>query len=107
MGMSAEEFWHGDFRLCEAYRKAARIRQSNTLEAEWRAGVYVFEALVSASNAFREFGKGVDHAYPEKPVFSFYEDDGDKDGDRRQMEKMKAVVEAYAAGFNARLRKGD
>lgn len=108
MGMSAEEFWHGDLRLCEAYRKAARIRRSNALEAEWRAGVYVFEALVSASNAYREFGKGVEHEYPQAPVFTLRGTaEEDAAADKRHMERMRARVETFAARFNSRFDDGE
>ena len=69
IGMSAKEFWRGMPRLAVAYRDAAKIERENRYQAEWRQGVYVYEALLSASAFFREWSKGLEHKYPDAPVF--------------------------------------
>ncbi len=107
IGMSAEEFWHGDFRLAGAYRKAEEIRRENRYAAEWRAGVYTFEALLTASPAFRELTRGLDHEYPERPIFSTVPGKTrGKTEEERQEERMWAIAEhiaAMAENANARL----
>ena len=101
--MSSEEFWHGNPKLAIAYREAERIKRDNRYLAEWRAGVYTFEALLTASPAFREISKGIDHQYPTKPIFSTTpaKEPSEEDKRREQMEKNKAAFMAMAEKFNA------
>ena len=103
--MSSEEFWHGDPKLAIAYREAERIKRDNRYLAEWRAGVYVFEALLTASPAFREISKGIDHQYPTKPIFSATPEKEmtEEDREKAQMEKNKAAFMAMAEKLNAEL----
>lgn len=109
IGMSAEEFWHGDLRLCKAYREAYSITVENKYVAEWRSGVYMFEALLSAANAYREFQKTSDHPYPEKPLFSTERAKkiAEEQEEKARMERNKAVFTAFAAKFNARFEQGE
>lgn len=101
--MSSEEFWHGDPKVAVAYREAEKIKRDNRYLAEWRAGVYFFEALLTASPAFREISKGIDHQYPTKPIFSAVPEKEMSEEDKRkaQMEKNKAAFMAMAEKFNA------
>ena len=103
IGMSSEEFWHGDPRLARAYREAERIRRDNRYLAEWRYGVYVYEALLTASPAFREISKGVKHEYPKEPLFSATppKEMSQEEKDKALMEKNKAVFMAMAEKLNA------
>lgn len=107
--MTAEEFWHGDLRLCKAYREAYAITVENKYVAEWRAGVYVFEALRSAANAYREFQKGEEHPYPDKPLFSTERsrEIAEEQEAKARMERNKAAFMAFAAQFNARFEQGE
>lgn len=102
MGMSNDEFWHGNPKLAIAYREAERIKRDNRYLAEWRAGVYMLEALLTASPAFREISKGIDHQYPTKPIFSTtpVKEPSDEDRWREQMERSKAAFMAMAEKFN-------
>lgn len=108
IGMSAEEFWHGDVRLAESYREAMKIRRDNKLYDEWRQGVYVLEALVTASPAFREFGKGVEHDYPSEPIFSSPErrKEIEEEKEKVQMEKMLAKFGARVVDINQSIKEG-
>ncbi|MEC4272963.1 hypothetical protein VJ923_07315 [Adlercreutzia sp. R25] len=105
--MSAEEFWHGDFRLAGAYREADRIRRDNRYAAEWRAGVYMFEALLTASPAFRELSGGIDHEYPPEPIFSAMtaaeREAREAADEERRAEEMIERFKRMALEANARL----
>ena len=102
--MSAEEFWHGKPRLAVAYRDAEKIRRENRYLSEWRQGIYTFEALVTASPAFREMSKGVEHSYPSKPLFSTHSQEERKEQEEMErMEKNMAVFMAMANKFNEEL----
>lgn len=107
IGMSPEEFWHGDPRFAKAYREAEKIRRDNRYMAEWRTGIYMYEALLSASNAFREVSKGIDHKYPQSPLFSTdpQKEETEEDKSRAAMEKNKANFKALAERINQRLRE--
>lgn len=105
VGMSAEEFWNGEPKLAEAYREAEKIRRENRYLAEWRAGVYVFEALCAASPAFRELSKGVEHEYPSSPIFSVSSHAvmTEEEKNKARMDKNKAAFLAMAEKLNAKL----
>lgn len=105
--MTAEEFWHGDLRLCKAYRDAYEIKLENRYVAEWRAGLYMFEALRSAAPAYREFSKGESHAFPERPLFSTERTKeliAEQEAKNR-MERQRAQFAALAARFNKRFEQ--
>lgn len=106
--MSAEEFWHGDVRLAVAYREASKIRRNNKLHAEWRQGAYIIEAMLAASPAFREFGKGVEHEYPSEPIFSdpSRAKELEEKKEQAKMEKMLARFGAKAADINQSIAEG-
>lgn len=103
--MSSEEFWHGKPKLAVAYREAERIKRENRYFEEWRAGVYVYEALLTASPAFREVSKGIDHQYPTRPIFSSAPEKEmtEEEKNKAQMEKNKAAFMAMAEKLNAEL----
>lgn len=102
--MSAEEFWHGNPRLVSAYREAERMRRENRYINEWRSGVYVYQALLAASPAFRDLGGGIEHDYPSEPLFSTSPKKvmSEDDRQRAQMEDNMAAFKAMAERFNAR-----
>lgn len=65
--MPLHEFWHGDMRLLEVYRKAY---MRNVSYSAWQQGAYVNAALsVSLSNAFAKKGaKKAEYPQWEDPV---------------------------------------
>lgn len=105
--MSAQEFWHGNPRLAIAYRDAAKIKRQNKYQDEWRAGYYFYEALLTASPAFREISKGIRHAYPEKPVFTVDSLSGltQEERDRQEMEKNRTNFLAMMEKFNQKFEE--
>ena len=102
--MSADEFWHGDLRLCKAYRDANKTRREIEDVRQWKAGIYTFQALVAASGAYRELSPGPDATYPEAPLFGSQEtrERAERMKEKRKLEKDKAFVETFAAQFNAK-----
>lgn len=104
--MGADEFWHGDFRMAEAYKRAAKIATERRLQQEWRIGVYTREALIDASRFFREWTKGASYRYPDKPLFGDSADDGGDTTARDAMERNKRNFLAMMAQANAKLGEG-
>lgn len=104
-GMRADEFWHGDMRLARSYRAAFRLKQEREYVAEWRSGLYVVEALLTAAPAFREFSEGVRHTYPDMPLQSALldEDDVQEIRDRHDYERNRGNFMAQVTAANRRL----
>lgn len=104
--MSNEEFWHGNVKLAKAYREAAKINRENRYFAEWRIGLYVTEALLTASPAFRELSPGIKHEYPTRPFFveGTQVKSDKKDANLELMEKNKAVFIQMANRINESLQ---
>lgn len=53
IGMTYDEFWDGDVRLTEVYRKADELREKRRNRELWMQGLYIYEALCDASPLFR------------------------------------------------------
>lgn len=53
IGMSYDEFWNGDVERVIAYRTAGELRDKRRNQELWLQGLYVYEALCSASALFR------------------------------------------------------
>ena len=70
IGMSYAEYWEGDPKLAQYYRKAYRIKQEEINNNAWLQGVYIYDAVSTAlHNALRGFGKSKPQAkdYAKKP----------------------------------------
>ena len=58
IGMSFAEYWEGDSKLAQYYRKAYRIKQEETNNNAWLQGMYIYDAVSTAlHNALRGMGK--------------------------------------------------
>ena len=56
--MSYAEYWEGDPKLAQYYRKAYRIKQEEINNNAWLQGMYVYDAISTALyNALRGMGK--------------------------------------------------
>ena len=56
--MSYAEYWEGDPKLAQYYRKAYYIKQEETNNNAWLQGLYVYDAVSTAlHNALRGMGK--------------------------------------------------
>ena len=58
VGMTSEEFWHGDPLLAVAYRRMHLLQQDEANQKAWWQGYYNFVAVSTAlQNRFRAKGK--------------------------------------------------
>lgn len=48
IGMTSEEYWHGDSALTIAYRKAWRIKHRTKNQDAWWQGRYIYDAILTA-----------------------------------------------------------
>ena len=58
IGMSFAEYWEGDPKLTQYYRKAYSIKQDEINNNAWLQGMYIYDAVSTAlHNALRGMGK--------------------------------------------------
>lgn len=58
IGMSYAEYWEGDPKLTQYYRKAYQIKQDEFNNNAWLQGMYIYDAVSTALyNALRGMGK--------------------------------------------------
>lgn len=53
IGMTPNEFWHGDTALHKAYREAQKLKDKKRNQDLWLQGLYVYEAIIDASPILR------------------------------------------------------
>lgn len=102
LGMSAEEFWHGDVGLFWAYVRAGEIKRKQEDYAAWAQGYYFQLALSDVmGQVFAQKGHKPKRVYPEKPIFT---------AEREKKPKAKAQdpqKAAYAAAIAQFMRMND
>lgn len=59
IGMTPEQFWDGDCRLTESYRRADELKQRRRNQDLWLQGMYFYEALCDVSPILQAFAKKV------------------------------------------------
>lgn len=75
IGMTWDEFWHGDPRMAEAYREADRLRTRKRDQELWLQGRYVYDAMIAAAPLYQTFSKTHRaRKYCEKPYMQAVED---------------------------------
>ena len=58
IGMSFAEYWDGDPKLAQYFRKAYQIKQEEINNNAWLQGMYIYDAVSTAlHNALRGMGK--------------------------------------------------
>ena len=91
LGMTYDEYWHGDVYAARMYLEADRLRQKRKNEEAWLQGMYVYDALARVSPIFRAFAlRGTKASpYPDKP----YDIDGENKTktDKAQAEKNEQL----------------
>ena len=70
IGMTPEQYWHGDVYNIRAYREAYHLQRQRQNEMLWLQGAYVYDAVLAASPVFHDFAKKGTKALPymEYPV---------------------------------------
>ena len=99
MGMTYQQFWHGQAWLAKAYRDAYEMQQKNAEWDRWRQGAYFYDALLRVAPVMRasfsktkvEPGK-----YPEEPWPLTA-----KEAQEREEAKRRRTFERMLAKMNA------
>lgn len=110
MGMTYEEYWHGDASLPRYYLKAELLRRKMRNEDAWRQGRYFYDALLCASPVFRDLVKEHDpYPYPSDPYPLTAKDARElqERKDREQMEADMEKVKLFAEAWNRKYEGGE
>lgn len=94
MGMSSEEFWHGELRLAQSYREAYQLKQEIKDYELWRQGMYIYEAILDASPILHAFAKKgtKPRPYTDKPYGVKKKETKQERQKRIENERLKAQV---------------
>ena len=104
MGMTLEEFWHGDSEYFEYVRKAHKLRCQQANHDAWLHGIYIYNALQCVAPMFRDWVK--DHRadkFFEKPLDLYPVEKPQAEQEREQDKKdldNQAKVRAWADRVN-------
>lgn len=93
LGMTYDEYWHGDVHMARAFYKADRLRQKRMNDEAWLYGAYVGKAIeATICNAFRKSGSPPAE-YPKEPIWVEEPEEG---ADKREQDERDAVyAQAY------------
>lgn len=98
IGMTYDQFWHGDVWLAKVYRDAQEIREQRENIAAWRSGIYMVSALnATVGNMFMK--KGSKPAkYMSRPLPLTYKDKKaqELEQQREAQERIKRMMFALA-----------
>lgn len=108
MGVSAEEYWNGDYSLLKYYRQAYQRKKEVENYYSWLQGLYIYDAIADCSPILRAFSKARRPLpYPAKPYDIAREitKREKEEKEREQMERIKAKTAAFASGWNKRRKE--
>ena len=107
MGMTYQEFWHGDFNLVKAYRKAYKLQQEIKDSECWRQGLYFYEALLDASPILQAFAKNgtKPRPYPSKPYGVSDKEEISKEEENRKIENERLKAQVHFTNLMKALQK--
>lgn len=104
LGVSADEFWNGDYTLLKYYVDKHRIAVEQQNEQLWLQGVYFYEA-VSVALA-QSFSKHANVKYPDKPyrITPLSEEEQELEN-KRKVEEFRAQLMAAGKRFEAKHKR--
>lgn len=111
MGMSYNQYWHGDVELARYYRKAYKRKQRDDLEREnyllWLNGLYIYGALNRIAPLFVPFANTQPEPYFNEP-FPIFEKTKDEiiETQKGEMEKMRNYLEEFMRKQNSEDNNG-
>lgn len=101
MGMSYDDFWHGDVRMVKAYRQAYRLKKQIRNTEQYMMGMYVYHAICDASPLFA-FKPQDPVRYLEEP-FPIDDREAKEREERKEREHYLEMIErmnSFAESFN-------
>lgn len=103
MGMTYDQYWHGDPWMTKAFREYDEIRRERENEMLWLQGMYVYEAICDVTPLLRTFSKvkkPVPYAAEPYPLTERMRELQEARKRKADSEKFKAQMNAWAAAVN-------
>lgn len=110
IGMTYEEYWHGDASLPRYYLKAHQIRRKIRNEDMWMQGKYIYDALLMVSPTFRDLVKEHEPMPYHTDPYPLTAKDAREIQERKDREKMEADMEKvklFAEAWNRKFEGGE
>ena len=105
IGMTYDEFWHGDVTMVRAYRKAQEFRDRRKNQEMWIQGMYVYEAILDVAPILHAFAKKGTKPEPySKEPYPITEADV-REREEREARLRQERIKAEFAAFADRMRK--
>ena len=104
LGVSADEFWNGDYTMLKYYVEKHRIAVEQQNEKLWLQGMYFYEALSVA--LAQSFSKHSQAKYPEKPyrLTPLSEEEQELEN-QKKVEQIRAQLMAAGRRFEAKHKR--
>ena len=101
MGVTWDEYWHGDYTRLPYYRKAYALKRREENEKLWMQGIYILRAIGSIV-------PGSNSKYPDEPL-PLTEEEANEQEERRRVSAFydaKAYMETMMHNINKQRREG-
>lgn len=104
LGVSANEFWNGDYTLLKYYAKRHKIAVEQKNEEMWLQGLYFYEAVAVAIS--QALSKHSTVKYPEKPhqITPMSEEQQEQEN-QKKVEEFRAQLMALGRRFEAKHKR--
>lgn len=100
VGMTPDQYWHGDPTLTKAYREADKIQVERENYFAWLQGLYNYEAFLCASPVLRAFVKRNTRPQPymeaPHPITKQGAKEQERDKEKAVFDKGMAKMQAWA-----------
>lgn len=103
MGMTWDEYWHGDSEMPIYFRRANEMRERQQNYTLWMQGVYIYHALLDASPVFHSLAKNpkpFPYLNEPLPLNKKEREEKEKRQEEEQDKKNQATVRAWAERVN-------
>ena len=101
IGVRYEDYWNGDPEIARYYREAYSLKQDRINFEQWLNGLYIYNALLSASPVFNPMHKThKPEKYIEEPIP--ITKNAQREKEREQYEDMKQRMTDFLMDYNRR-----
>ena len=95
IGMTYDEYWHGDPFMVRAFYKANKARKKMMNEQMWLNGIYTLRALeATVGNLMKKKTEKLNE-YPEEPIAFEQENTAPVEKTKQQKEQEATFAKAY------------
>ena len=104
LGVSADEYWNGDYTMLKYYVKRHKIAVEQQNEQLWLQGVYFYDALSAALS--QAFSKHSTARYPDKPYRLTQMSEVEQElENKKKVEEFRSQLEALGRRFEAKHKR--